>query len=272
MSALIRSVLYTVLLSVITISCNKFEYSPNQKFDRNSRTDLNAKNLDKLYKASTTDDTLRFILTGDTQRSYDQARDLIKVANTDFPKLDFVLLNGDISDFGLLQEMKWVTDIYENLHAPYITIIGNHDLVANGMDIYKKMFGELNFTFTYKKVKFICHDTNSREYQFNGKVPDLDWISKELQTNTDVNAIIGVAHIPPRSFDFDPALKEPYEILLNNEPKFIASLHSHENTNDIVYPIPNGVPFIVSNAVTNRQFLYVEVADGKLLKNEIIKY
>lgn len=256
-------------------SCNELEYSPNQKFDKDSPRDLNAKNLEKLRLKeinTSTDDTVRFILTGDTQRSYDQAVDLIKVANNQYPNLDFVILNGDISDFGLLKEMKTIANIYEQLRVPYISVIGNHDLIANGSAVYQRMFGELNFSFIYKKIKFICHDANSREYKFNGKIPDLNWLGKELNTDSDVEGIVGVSHIPPRSNDFDPNLKEPYENLLNSTPKFIVSLHSHENTNDVYYPYPGGVPFIVSNAVTNREFLYVEIVDGKLLKHETIKY
>lgn len=267
--------LSTFLLPVIIIavSCNKFEYSPNQSFDRDSPTDLNAKNLARLNQNNNpSNDTVRFILTGDTQRSYDQARALIAVANNNCPKLDFVLLNGDISDFGLRQEMEWVTTIYEDLKVPYITVIGNHDLVANGLNAYKHMFGELNFSFVYKNVKFICHDDNSREYRFNGKVPDLDWLSTQLQTDNNVTAIVGVAHIPPTSVDFDANLKDAYEGLLNSNPKVVASLHSHENTNKVRFADSGNVPFITSNAVTNREFLYVEIAKGKLLKYETINY
>lgn len=262
------------LISAICIaSCNGLEYSPNQSFDRNSPTDLNAKNLAKLYKnIDNTDDTVRFILTGDTQRSYDQARDLIGVANKHFPKLNFVILNGDISDFGLRQEMEWVTTIYKDLRVPYITVIGNHDLVANGLNAYKHIFGDLNFSFVYKKVKFICHDDNSREYAFNGKIPDLAWIAKELVTGPEVEAIVSVAHIPPTSGDFDPNLRVPYQNLLNSSPKVVASLHSHENTDKVDYPVPGGVPFITSNAVTNRVFLYVQIVNGKLIRYETVAY
>ncbi|RKD19599.1 hypothetical protein BCY91_13470 [Pelobium manganitolerans] len=266
----------TILLFTVIFfsSCLDLEYSPNQAFDRNSPTDLNAINLAKLAKldANSNNDTVRFILTGDTQRSYDQARDLIRIANRDYPELDFVLLNGDISDFGLRQEMEWVTKIYEDLRVPYITVIGNHDLVANSLNAYRHMFGELNFSFVYKNVKFICQDDNGREYHFNGEVPDLDWLAKELQTDNSVSAIVNIAHIPPSSGDFDRNLQQPYENLLNSNPKVVASLHSHENRQNVEYPTPNGVPFITSNAVTNREFLYVEIAKGKMLKYETIIY
>lgn len=261
------------LLISLTVGCNNLEFSPNQSFDRNSPTDLNAKNLDLLNKKlPKSDDTLRFILTGDTQRSYDQARALIPVVNNSYPKLDFVLLNGDISDFGISQEMEWVMDIYKDLNVPYISVIGNHDLVANGFNAYKRMFGPLNFSFVYNKVKFICFDDNSREYNFNGKTPDLDWISKEMQTDSSVEAIVAVAHIPPTSTEFDPSLKDGYESLMNNNLKVVASLHAHESKYTVRFAKSGPVPFITSDAITNRKFVYLEIANGKLIKYESVSY
>src|SRR6476659_1730621 len=108
----LRFTFLAIILALFSVSCDHLEYSPNQSFTKKSPTNLNAKNLALLKQKTVTDDTLRFILTGDTQRSYDQARALIERANKNYPNLDFVLLNGDISDFGLLQEMIWVTNIY----------------------------------------------------------------------------------------------------------------------------------------------------------------
>jgi hypothetical protein len=263
---------FTIFLLLLFLSgCDNIEFSPNQAFDRDSPVNLNAKNLKLLKERPILSDTLRFILSGDTQRAYDQAVDLVKVANK-IPNLDFLIINGDISDFGLLQEKKWIYDIFKNLKVPYIGVVGNHDLIANGVMVYEKMFGDFNFSFIYKGVKFICHDTNSREYNFNGKVPDLNWIKKELQNTNDVEGIISVAHIPPRSGDFDSNLRTSYEELLNSNPKTIASLHSHENDNAAYFPFEGSIPFIVSEAVINREFLYVEIYNGKLIKYENIKY
>lgn len=262
--------IYFFLLLLLS-SCDNIEFSPNQAFDKNSPVNLNAKNLALLYQKPITSDTLRFILSGDTQRAYDQAVDLVSVANK-IPNLDFLIINGDISDFGLLQEKKWIYDIFKSLKVPYIGVVGNHDLIANGVLVYQRMFGDFNFSFTYKGIKFICHDTNSREYNFNGKVPDLDWISKELKNTDDVEGIVSVAHIPPRSEDFDSNLRTSYEELLNSNPKTIVSLHSHENDNAAYFPFEGSIPFIVSEAVVNREFLYVEIYNGKLIKYENISY
>lgn len=268
-----RSIYFLFIFLVIT-SCNKIEYSPNQVFNKKSPVDLNKRNLEKIAERqqNSNDDTIRFILSGDTQRAYNQSVDLVRIINQHHQNLDFLILNGDISDFGLLQEMVWIASIFDGLKIPYIGVIGNHDLVANGKRIYERMFGELNFSFIYKSVKFICHDTNSREYKFNGTVPNIPWLQSELQTGDNVKGIISISHIPPRSEDFDANLRTDYEDLLNNNPKMLASLHAHENIGEAFYTHPKGIPFIVTNAVQNREFLYVEVFKDKLIRHEYIQY
>ena len=98
-----------VVLFLLTGCTDSLEYSPNVTSDRNTPKNLNAVNLDRL-RAVPGDDTVRFVLSGDTQRGYDEAKDFVKLANA-IPGLDFVLLAGDISDFGLVQETEWITGI-----------------------------------------------------------------------------------------------------------------------------------------------------------------
>src|SRR5690554_1333617 len=155
------------------------------------------------------DDTLRIVLMGDTQRFYDEVDAFVKSVNQQ-DGVDLVIHAGDISDFGLSQEFIWVNDIMSKLRAPYVTVIGNHDLLANGPKVYKKMFGPLNFSFNYAGVKFILFDSNSREHNFNGLVPDIPWIEEELADNTHYESAILVSHIPPYDGDIDASLSEKY--------------------------------------------------------------
>lgn len=137
------------------LSCGKLEYSPNQKFDKNTPRNINAENLRRII-SNPGDDTIRFVLSGDSQNAYDDLSTFVNKVNAT-PGIDFVILNGDISDFGLLQEFKWIESYYSNLTVPYIAVIGNHDHAANGVDIYKRMYSEdLDFSFIYKEVKFVC--------------------------------------------------------------------------------------------------------------------
>ncbi|WP_374165385.1 metallophosphoesterase [Arcticibacter sp. MXS-1] len=261
--------LLLIILALLCLfySCNGLEYSPNQVFDNNSPRDLNRKNIERLL-SSPGDDTVRFVLTGDSQREYSYSKDLVATINR-IPGVDFVLLAGDISDFGLLQEMEWITSIFSKLTMPYIGVIGNHDLVANGEKVYRRMFGELNFTFTYQGIKFICHDSNSREAYFNGKVPDVEWLHTQFEDSPGVKGIITVAHVPPGNSDFDERLYEPYVNVINGSSKTLAALFAHIHTTNVFYPRQDRVPYIVTNAIEHRQFELIEIVDGKLSRQTI---
>lgn len=258
-----RRLTFVAILGLVLLqACSSIEYSPNQSSDSKSPRDINKKSLEKLAQTPG-DDTIRFVLTGDSQREYKYAEKLVKTVN-EIPGVDFVLLAGDISDFGLLQEMEWVHSIFSKLQMPYIGVIGNHDLVANGEDAYKKMFGPLNFSFVYQGVKFICHNTNSREDKFSGNVPDLPWLAQELMPQDDVYAYIPVGHVPPDGMDFDPRLVEGYTRMINASPNTLAALYSHTHSHDIYYFYGDPIPYLITDAIENRQFMLIEIINGKL--------
>ena len=261
--------LLLLIVCVFIFSCNSDEYSPNQVFNRKTATNVNEKQI-ALLNQKTASNTIRIAFSGDTQRSYAAARDFVTMVNAR-NDIDFVILNGDISDFGLLTEFDAIYDIYAKLKVPFISVIGNHDLVANGKDIYKRMFGPLNFTFTYGNVKFVCHDTNSREYNFDGSTPNLPWLKENLKTGNGITHLISVAHIAPFGGDFDPALMQPYKTLLNQTPNLIASLHSHNHSKlQTFYQDGNsGVPFIITNAIYERAYTIFDISNGQINAQEI---
>lgn len=242
-------------------ACDMIEYSPNQAFDKSSPRDLNRKNIEKLSQSSK-DDTIRFVFAGDSQRSYKNAEDMVNTVNA-IPGVDFLILGGDISDFGLFKEMEWIAEIFSKLKTPYIAVVGNHDMVANGEKVYKEMFGPLNFSFTYSGVKFVCHNTNSREKKFNGNVPDMDFLRREFAPSADVTAYIAASHVPPNSVDFDDGLKDDY-INLINSANTLASFYAHDHSFYEWYPNEQPIPYLVSSAIVKRQFLLVEIVNGTL--------
>ncbi|MGF1924048.1 MAG: metallophosphoesterase family protein [Bacteroidia bacterium] len=256
------------LLFLAMLSCNSDEYSPNQKFNRSTPTNVNAREIGKLTsKASGA--TIRIAVSGDTQRFYREAEDFVAFINSQ-SDIDFVILNGDISDFGLLLEFDGVYKIYDRLNVPFISVIGNHDLVANGPDIYRRMFGELNFTFNYGGVKFVCHDTNGREYDFNSTVPNIEWLRNNLKPDMQTNRVIAFSHVPPGDGDFDPKLTQPYENLFNQVPGVLASIHSHQHQSQTIrYQNGLGVPFITTNAIVKRGFTLITIANNQINAEDI---
>lgn len=254
--------LMLLLTSLVLVSCNQFEYSPNQIFDKDSRQDINAANLKALGKGEG-DDTVRFVLTGDTQKSRDETVKLYQKVNQ-VPGIDFVVVAGDISEFGVLKEMEWIDRELEKLNMPYLAVIGNHDLTSRGKDVFLRMFGPLNYSFVYGGIKFICHDSNSREYGFNGKVPDVDWLKTQLQSEAGVEHYVTISHVPPISEDFDPKLVTDYTAAFAATPGFLASLHAHTHNYELFYPDKSGIPYVITSAVGNNEFLLVEIVNHKV--------
>ena len=117
--------------SLLLAGCEMLEFSPGEARSPKHQQDLTDKNLARLAQTTVpAGDTLRFVFTGDSQRFYDEAEELVKSVNQQ-PGIQFMLVAGDISDFGMGREMRWVDDQLRKLRVPYLTVIGNHDQVGN---------------------------------------------------------------------------------------------------------------------------------------------
>lgn len=250
-------------------ACEKLEWSPHQTDLNSLPKEVNATNLQRLKSQENPEQrTIRIAFTGDSQRYYDEAEALVKKLNT-MDAIDFVILAGDISDFGLQKEFEWIHDTFSKLKQPYFAVIGNHDYVGNGEKVYDHLYGPRNFSFVYKGVKFVFHDTNGRENRFNRSVPDLNWLANELNVDSTVSKIIPVSHVQPYDADFDPALEEPYVNLLHTNKKINTSLHGHHHSSHDFYPYNDHVRYINSNALNKRTFLLLEITNGTLTKSLI---
>lgn len=269
MKLLFLPVLFLCLLMCVP-GCKKFELSPYQEepLQDDMPYKLNALNLSKIKAAElSADDTVTIIYTGDSQRFYDRLEDLVKKAN-ELPNVDFLVISGDISDFGLLQEYRWITERLARLNMPYLCAIGNHDLTANQGDVYKKIFGDKNYSFHYKHYKFLVHDTNGREYGFDGSVPDMAWLAQETK-DTTVSWFVGLSHVPPYDVDFDRKLELPYKNLFNATPGFILSLHGHLHGYSENYFYDDNVLYLTSNSVQKEEFVLIKLIHGSIIKQMI---
>ncbi|NJN29019.1 MAG: metallophosphoesterase, partial [Cyclobacteriaceae bacterium] len=135
-----------------------FEYNPYEIRLEPALQNLNSKAIEKI-KATPAKDTLTIALVADTQRFYNELERIVKSANQQ--QYDFMLVAGDITEYGLEQEYRWINQILEKLKQPYICVIGNHDFQGDGSHVFKKLFGPLNDSFEYGHFNFILHDTNS---------------------------------------------------------------------------------------------------------------
>ena len=154
-------------------------------------------------------------MMGDSQRWYDETEDFVKSLNKR-NDIDFVIHGGDMSDFGATKEFMWMRDIMNSLKVPYVAILGNHDCLGNGEDIYEEIFGEENFSFMAGKTKFVCLNTNALEYDYSHPVPDFTFINNELKNKSPNQEKTVIAmHVRPLGVQFNnnsAQLFEYYEI------------------------------------------------------------
>jgi Icc protein len=259
--------------TVLLTGCELFEFSPNETRAPEAYRDLTRKNLAALHARPNPlgDDSLRFVFISDSQRFYEEAEAFVASVNRQ-PGVAFVAIGGDISDFGLVREMRWVHDRLRHLHVPYLTVVGNHDLVANGRQAYQNVYGALNYSFTYAGTRFICLDTNGREYGFNGRVPDVGWLRAQLADSAEVARQVVLCHVPPEDADFDPQLEEPYVQALGGAPKLAFQLNGHRHGFGISNPYDLHLPFINSYGFEKRQYVLLTLGRTKGFRLQTVAY
>lgn len=254
--------------------CDLIEFSPNETRTREAYRDLTRKNLEALQARPNPlgDDTLRFVFIGDSQRFYEEAGDFVQSVNQQ-RSVAFVAIAGDISDFGLVREMRWVHERLRKLNVPYLTVVGNHDLVANGREAYQQVYGPLNYSFEYGSTRFVLVDTNGREYGFNGRVPDVPWVQQALAAPAPgIKRQVVMSHVPPHDLDFDPQLVSPYVQAVSNAPRIAFVLNGHKHDSSVGYPFENGLLFINSHSFEKRRYLVLTVWGEKEYKMETVEY
>ena len=125
--------------------------------------DINAKNTAKIEALCRDKDTLRIAVISDSHQWYEDLLSEINDINRR-DSIDFVIHLGDITDFGSTQEYTWAREKLQRLRYPYVVMQGNHDCLGTGNEVFRKMFGDNDFTFIAGRIKFLMINTNAIEY------------------------------------------------------------------------------------------------------------
>ncbi|MBC6991802.1 metallophosphoesterase [Hymenobacter sp. BT491] len=267
-----RLFLLSMAVVLAASGCNLLEYSPNQAYVPAAERHLTAQNLRRLQQQPLSPtDTLRFVFIGDSQRFYDEADDFVASVNEQ-QDIDFVMLAGDISDFGLVREMRWMHRRLQRLRVPYLTVIGNHDQVGNGRNAYQTVFGPLNYSFVRGGTKFICVDTNGREYGFQGRVPDVSWLTQQLADTAGAQRSVVVCHVPPTDADFDPQLVQPYARTVRSSPQLVLHLAGHTHRYTAGQPFRDGITYLTTYNFEKGRYHIVSVWGRRQFRLETVQY
>ena len=165
-------------------------------------------------------DTFKVAVIGDPQQYPGDLETTVKTINR-MDGVDFVLLLGDLVETGIEKEFEWACKALNKTTKPIISVIGNHDALSYGQDIWLEVFGEFDFSFHYLNNKFIAYNDN--QYEF-ADVPNKPWLAAEAElADSEVrNHTIGMSHIQPWAHDtgFSAFLKEA---------GFDHMLHAHDH-------------------------------------------
>lgn len=255
------------IISMLSISCKRqFEYSVLEV--RPLAKEVNQANIDKI-NALSPKDTFTFFFISDTQVAYDQLQRFVKMVNR-LPKdsVAFVLNGGDVADYGTNFEYDYYYDNIKKLSIPILTVIGNHDMLGNGRELYKQYFGPENFSFTYGDTGFILFNSNSREVAFDGSLPNLPWLETEIKKMENKRNLIYISHIAAGDFDYDQTKKEKHGELISNAQNSRLSLHGHTHSYSTKQVFKDGIPHVITATLRKRSFVRVVVQGNKVFYNQ----
>ncbi len=193
-----------VVFALVLSGCN-YEVSPwstNPDCSERVAIEYNIQRLAQYEQQVGPRDTYQVALISDPQSYPGAFQEIVEHVNT-FAEVDFILLTGDLADTGIKAEFEWVCKAMEKAKQPIFAVIGNHDALAFGTDIWAKVFGPEDYSFTYQNTKFIAYNDNKYEF---ANVPDRDWLAQEAQGDELRDHTIVFSHIPP--WDKDLALSQ----------------------------------------------------------------
>ncbi|MGN6247272.1 MAG: outer membrane protein assembly factor BamB family protein, partial [Ginsengibacter sp.] len=148
------------------------------------------------------------------------------------PEIKFVILSGDITDFGSDTQFVVAKKILDSLNKPWHIIPGNHDAnwSESGTNSFKKIFGNETFDFEYGGYLFLGTVCGPNMRMSPGQVSreNIVWLDSTLKNLKDPNIpIIYVNHYPQ-----DSSLNNWYEImdmLKTRNTQLIICGHGHRN-------------------------------------------
>ena len=128
------------------------------------------------------------------------------------PDISFVIISGDVTEFGSYEELQAAKSILDNLKVPYYATPGNHDSnwSESGTNDFLKIFGNETFGFDYNGYKFIGLASGPNMRMSPGQIPreNLTWFFNELEQTSKDMPIIYINHYP-----MDEGLNNWFEVM-----------------------------------------------------------
>lgn len=146
--------------------------------------------------------------------------------------LDFVIISGDITEFGADDELAAAKQLLDRIRIPWYVIPGNHDTnwSESGGNSFRKVFDDETFAFVHKGYRFVGTNSGPNMRMSPGQVPreNLVWMDSlfAAQANDD-RPLVYINHYPQ-----DSSLNNWFEAIdrvkRHNVQLFLCG-HGHQN-------------------------------------------
>lgn len=245
-----------LLLLILLTSCGYPEFSPWQSDVEDSR--LTSRHLSLINQSNGEFSPFKIALTGDPQAVAGHLRKVIQKTNGH--NIAFLAILGDMTDLGLRKEWMWIKSMVQESHHPVLTVVGNHDGLSMGKDIYQRMFGPFDYSFVYRGVKFVMWNNNYYEW---GE-PNFDWLEDEVEFD---GRVVIMSHQPPYSGTLKDHHEERWKEI-RAHPSVKASFHGHVHHFNHRYESVTDTIISTADRVTGAHFSIVEfLEDSIIVKN-----
>jgi outer membrane protein assembly factor BamB/predicted MPP superfamily phosphohydrolase len=166
---------------------------------------------------------------GNASAAEDLRRTVKDINNND--ELKFVVITGDITEFGGDQELKLAKQILDSLNKKWYIIPGNHDAnwSESGSNSFRKIFGAETFAFNYGGFLFAGVSSGPNMRMGPGQVPreQIVWLDSVLNKTDPKTPVIYLNHYP-----LDSAQNNWYnvmDLLKKQNTQLILCGHGHAN-------------------------------------------
>lgn len=141
-----------------------------------------------------------------TQPTKDLLYSIDQINHTD--SIDFVLVTGDLTEYGDRATLQAVKNCLSKLKVPYYVCLGNHETTwsESGCTAFSDLFGPETFKFEDKGVLFLGFNSGPLLRMAYGHVSpaDINWLKKELaKAQKKHQKVILVTHYPMMEGDVD---------------------------------------------------------------------
>ena len=161
------------------------------------------------------------------------AADLYRTVNdiNSLSDIDFVIVSGDVTEFGAYDELRTAKCLLDELKVPYYAVPGNHDAnwSESGTNDFNRIFGGDTFGFEYGGFHFIGLASGPNMRMSPGQIPreNLTWFFKHIATLRKDEPIIYINHYP-----MDYSLNNWFEVMDALRPYNVQLMlcgHGHVN-------------------------------------------